>query len=171
MRYEIRQKFFCVGDDFTIKDEHGRDVYLVDGYGFSIGNRFSFQDNKKRELLNVSQAIGSLTPKYKIKASGKKIAVVNKALISFRNTFYLSKVSSGEQIKITGKLLENEYQFHQNGQVLATVSKKWFRATDSYAVDIQKGSDHALILAAAIVVDLTCHDHDSKHKRKGRATG
>lgn len=28
MRYEIRQKFFCVGDDFTIKDEHGQDVYI-----------------------------------------------------------------------------------------------------------------------------------------------
>jgi uncharacterized protein YxjI len=171
MRYEIRQKLLCVGDDFIIKDEKGRDAYLVDGYGFSIGNRFSFQDSKKREILNVSQVIGSFTPKYKIKASGRKIALISKALLSFRNTFHLSKLPSGEQIQITGKLLENEYQFHQNGHVLATVSKKWFRATDSYAVDIQKGSEHALILAAAIVVDLTCHDHDSKHKRKGRATG
>ena len=31
MRYQMRQKLFAFGDDFTIKDDAGRDVFFVDG--------------------------------------------------------------------------------------------------------------------------------------------
>ena len=30
MRYLLREKLIAIGDDFTIKDEHGHDVYDVD---------------------------------------------------------------------------------------------------------------------------------------------
>ena len=31
MRYAMKQKLFCWGDDYRILDQDGRDVYLVDG--------------------------------------------------------------------------------------------------------------------------------------------
>ena len=31
MRYVMKQKLFCWGDDFAIKDDLGRDVFFVDG--------------------------------------------------------------------------------------------------------------------------------------------
>ena len=31
MRYVMKQKLFCWGDDFTIKDDAGTDRFFVDG--------------------------------------------------------------------------------------------------------------------------------------------
>ena len=41
MRYVMRQKLLSWGDDFLIQDEDGRDVFLVDGKAFSLGNQLS----------------------------------------------------------------------------------------------------------------------------------
>jgi len=36
MRYAMKQKLFCWGDDYRILDQDGRDVYLVDGKAFVV---------------------------------------------------------------------------------------------------------------------------------------
>ena len=41
MRYVMRQKLLSWGDDYTIKDEEGRDLYFVDGKAFSLGGQLS----------------------------------------------------------------------------------------------------------------------------------
>jgi uncharacterized protein YxjI len=41
MRYLMKQKLFCLGDDFTIKNDQGEDVFFVDGKVFSIGAKLS----------------------------------------------------------------------------------------------------------------------------------
>ena len=33
MRYVMKEKLFCWGDDFTIKTEYGQDAFFVDGKG------------------------------------------------------------------------------------------------------------------------------------------
>jgi len=36
MRYVMKQKLFCWGDDSTIKDDAGTDRFFVDGKAFSL---------------------------------------------------------------------------------------------------------------------------------------
>ena len=36
-RYQMREHLFSFGDDFTVKDESGRDVFYIDGKALSIG--------------------------------------------------------------------------------------------------------------------------------------
>src|SRR5687767_2502475 len=50
MRYLMRQKIFELGDDFTISDEDGKDVFIVDGRAMSMGHKLSFQDMNGRQL-------------------------------------------------------------------------------------------------------------------------
>ena len=56
-----------------------------------------------------------------------------------------------------GNFLDREYTFTRAGEVIATVSKKWFSWTDTYGVDVAEGEDDVLILASAVVIDLICH--------------
>jgi uncharacterized protein YxjI len=42
MRYLLRQKMISWGDDDTVKDESGRDVFFIDGKVFTLGNKLSF---------------------------------------------------------------------------------------------------------------------------------
>lgn len=170
MRFQISQKLISVGDDFSIRDEHGVERFFVDGYGFCFGNKLSFQDMRKQELLLIKQTLFSFRPHYKLFQNGRIAATVTKSMFAFRDKFTLEIMPHRKRIVITGKLLEHEYIFTEGKQSIATVSKKWFTASDSYAVDIDGSDQYPIILAAAIVVDLVCHDKASKHKRRGRST-
>src|SRR5262245_45957021 len=75
MRYVMKQKFWSWGDDFTIRDESGRDVFFVDGRAFSWGDKLSFQDMQKNELAFIRQKLLSWGPTYEITSSGRLVAV------------------------------------------------------------------------------------------------
>lgn len=60
MRYVMKQKLLSWGDDFTIKDDGGRDFFFVDAKAFSIGDKLSFQDMKGNELARIEQKLLSL---------------------------------------------------------------------------------------------------------------
>ena len=55
MRYQMKQKWLSLGEDFAIRDEAGQPVYQVDGRAFSLGNRLSFQDMGGQELAFIAQ--------------------------------------------------------------------------------------------------------------------
>ena len=38
MRYQMQQKLWAMGNDFTIKDAGGNDAFFVDGKAFSLGD-------------------------------------------------------------------------------------------------------------------------------------
>ena len=73
----MKQKMFCFGDDFVIKDESGRDVYFVDGRAFSIGDKLSFQDMQRNELAFIRQKLLSWGPTYEIYRQDELVAVVS----------------------------------------------------------------------------------------------
>ena len=80
MRYVMKQKFWSWGDDFTIRDEQGHDVFLVDGRAFSWGDKLSFQDMSGNEVAFIRQKLLSWGPTYEIEVHGQMVAVVKKLL-------------------------------------------------------------------------------------------
>src|SRR5262245_10819612 len=83
MRYLMRQKFLSWGDDFTIQDEGGRDLFYIDGKAFSLGNQLSFQDMEGRELAYIRQRLLAWGPTYEIERAGQVVAIVKKALFTW----------------------------------------------------------------------------------------
>ena len=162
MRYQMRQKFFALGDDFTVRDESGTDRFIIDGKVFSIGNKLAFLDTGGNELATVRQRLLAWGPTYEITGVDGLFAVVKKQLFSvFHCTFYID-VPGPDDLEATGDFLDHEYTFTRGGQVVATVSKAWFSLTDSYGVEIADGENDILILASTAVIDLCCHTEE-KH--------
>ena len=71
-------------------------------------------------------------------------------------------VEHGEDLKARGNIVDHEYEIKRDGDVIATVSKKWFRMSDTYGVDVKRGEDDVLILASAVVIDLCMHPDGKK---------
>lgn len=163
MRYLMRQKFWAWGDDFVIKDEHGRDLYYVDGRAFSWGDKLSFQDSAKRELAFIRQKLLNWGPTYEIAVHGRVTAVVKKHLFTLLRCRFTVDVPGPDDLEATGSFLDHEYRLERHGQAVAEISKRWFRMTDTYGIDINSGEDDVLILATAVVIDLICHDPKKKH--------
>jgi uncharacterized protein YxjI len=158
MRYQMRQKLFAFGDDFTIKNSAGHDVFFVDGKALSIGNKLSFQDMAGNELVFIRQKLLAWGPTYELYRDGIVAAIVKKELFTFFACRFEVDVPGPNDLSAEGDLLDHEYAFTRGGFVVATVSKEWFAFADSYGVDIANGEDDVLILASTVVIDMACHE-------------
>jgi uncharacterized protein YxjI len=157
VRYIMRERILSWGNDFTIKDADGRDVYYIDGKVFSFGDKLSFRDMLGNELVLIDQKLLSLGAQYEILRGTATVAVVKKHLFTpFRARFTVD-VPGPDDLEAKGDFLDHEYAFERDGREVARVSKKWFSVTDTYAVDIDAGEDDVLILASAVVIDLVSH--------------
>ena len=158
MRYQMKQKLFAFGDDFTIKDDTGQDRFLVDGRAFSIGDKLSFQDMAGHELAFIRQKLLAWGPTYELERNGQLVAVVKQKLWTlFRNRFTVDVDADGPSptdLEVQGDFWDHEYTFSRAGQPVATVSKRYFSWTDTYGVDIAPGEDDILILACTVIVDM-----------------
>jgi uncharacterized protein YxjI len=157
MRYLMRQKLFSWGDDFFVKDEDGREVFLVDGKAFSFGDQLSFQDLAGNELAFIKQRLLSWGPTYEIYKGDQLYAVVKKELFTFFKCRFTVDVLGPADMEAEGDFLDHEYVFSREGSAVAEVSKQWFSWADSYGVDIAEGEDEVLMLASTVVIDMACH--------------
>lgn len=164
MRYVMRQKLLSIGDDFTIKDSEGRDVFFVDGKVLSFGDKLIFRNGQGEEVARVEEKIISIGPTWEISRGGRPYATVKKSLFTFLHCKFSVDIPGPDDLEASGNLLDHEYSFTRQGDVVAQVSKQWFSWTDSYGVDVADGEDDVLILACAVVIDMACHKDDDEGK-------
>ncbi len=157
MRYLMKERILSWGDDFTIKNADGNDVYYVDGKVFSFGDKLTFKDKDGREVAKIDQKLLSLGAQYEIIRGTETVAVVKKHLFTMFRARFTVDVPGPSDLEASGNFLDHEYRFERGEKEIARVSKKWFSLSDSYAVDIDEGEDDVLILAAAVVIDLVSH--------------
>ncbi|HEX6747257.1 MAG TPA: LURP-one-related family protein [Longimicrobium sp.] len=162
MRYVMKQRLLSFGDDFHVRDEHGRDVFFVDGKAFSLGNQLSFKDMQGNELAYIRQKLLSWGPTYEIHRNGQLAAVVKKQLFSFFHHKFTVDVPGPDDLEAEGDFFDHEYTFRRGGRTVATVSMKWFSFGDTYGIEVAEGEDDVLILASAVVIDQICHSGDDK---------
>jgi uncharacterized protein YxjI len=91
-------------------------------------------------------------------ADGREMAVVRKALISPLRDRWSVKVRNGPDLDVHGNILDHEYAIRQGRNKIAEVSKKWFRLTDTYGVEIAEDQNDILILAVAVAMDAMTHE-------------
>lgn len=163
MRYVLKQKFWSWGDDFSIKNTDGEEVYFVDGRAFSWGDKLSFQDLNGKELAFIRQKLLAWGPTYEIELHGRLVAVVKKHLFTLLRCRFTVDVPGPDDLEAQGSFLDHEYSFERRGRAVAQVSKRWFSWTDTYGVDIVTGEDAVLILASTVVIDMVCHQESKRH--------
>ena len=156
MRYVMKEKVFCLGNDFVIRDEGEREVFFVDGKALSLGDQLSFQDMEGRELAYIRQRLLSWGPTYEVHRDGTLYAVIKKKLTFLKCRFEVD-VPGPMDFEVKGDFVDHEYYFSCGGRPVASVSKKWFSWSDTYGVDVADGQDDVVILATTVAIDLICH--------------
>jgi uncharacterized protein YxjI len=157
MRYTMKERMFSFGDDYTIKDESGRDAYYVDGKVFTLREKLLFQDMAGRELAVIQKKILAIGPTYEIYRDGRVAAVVKKHLFTLFRAKFSVDVPGPDDLEAAGNFLDHEYTFSRGAREVATVSKRWFSIRDTYGIEIAPGEDDVLVLASAVVIDLCAH--------------
>lgn len=160
--YLIRERFFAIGDDFDVLDEHGTKLLKVDGRVLSVRNKVVIEDPSGAEVATVHRHLVALRPTYEIRIGGEKAAEVRKKLFTpFRDKFTID-VPGPDDLEMKGDLLDHEYVIEQAGAVVAEVSKRWLTVRDTYAVDVAAGVDPLLIVGSVIALDLAIERQEQK---------
>ena len=150
-KFQMREKFLDIGDDFWIEDDDGHKVYKVNGKAVRMRDTFILEDASGAELSKIQEKKLSVRDKMTIERGDTK-ATVHKRLIGIRD-HYIIDVDGGDGLKAHGNIVAHEYEIERDGDTVAEVSKKWFRLRDSYGVQLAEGQDVPLILAITVCVD------------------
>ncbi|HTY73462.1 MAG TPA: LURP-one-related family protein [Actinomycetes bacterium] len=150
-RYQMREKLMSIGDDFWIEDESGQRAYKVDGKAVRVRDTFVLRDASGHEVAKIQERTMRARDTMEIERDGGN-AVVHKALVGIRDRFKI-EVHGGKDLSAHGNLVDHEYEIERDGDTVATVSKKWFRARDTYGVEVAPGEDDALVLAVTVCID------------------
>jgi len=164
-RYQIRQKLFSIGDDFWIEDQEGQKVFKVDGKALRLRKTLIFEDMDGNKLCQIQERLLPIKETMEIEDPvGKQMALVKKALINPLRDKWDVKVKGGPDLDVQGDILDHEYSIKHGWNKVAEISKKWFRLTDTYGVEIDPGQNDSLILAIAVAIDMMAHDENKEVK-------
>src|SRR5690242_19086527 len=138
MRYLVRERLFSISDDFWVTDERGDKIFLVDGKALRLRETFELKDT-----------------------SGAILATIRKRFLSFTDTLDIehdSEVAGRGRPDAVGNIIDKDFEIRDGGQVVAQISRSWFRIRDTYGVDVAPGENDALIICIAICLDRILHD-------------
>jgi uncharacterized protein YxjI len=161
--YLIRERFFRLGEDSDITDEHGRPVLRVDGKVLSLRNRLVVLDPEGGEVAQVHRKLVAMRPTYLVTIAGQKAAEVRKRLFTPFGDRFVIDVPGPDDMEMRGDLLDHEFTIRRGDQTVATISKRWFSMRDVYAVDVAPGEDDLLILASVLALDLAEDQERKQH--------
>jgi uncharacterized protein YxjI len=157
MRLYIKEKIFTWGDKFTVKDEQGRDKYMVEGEIFSWGKKLHVYNMAGAEVAFIKQEVWSWLPKYYVFCGGRQVAEIRKEF-----TFLFPKYSiDGLGWEVDGSFWEHEYEITRAGLPIVTISKEWMTWGDTYELNIANPADEIVALAVVLTIDAENESHQS----------
>jgi uncharacterized protein YxjI len=165
MRYVMRKKLFAIGDDYWIEDEHGQQVFKVDGKVLRVRKTFVLEDASGAEVATIRKPLVSLRDTMNVERGGQTVAKVRKALFApLRQRFDVDLEGSGDNMVVQGNITDHEYEVRQGDVEVAQISKRWFQVRDTYAVDVAPDQDVSLILALTVAVDWMGHEEGREER-------
>src|SRR6266498_707171 len=104
-RYKMRQRLISIGEDFTIEDEHGNPVYIVDGKVLRIRETFVIEDQQGNEVATIREKKLALRESMNILRAGETIATIRKAWFTPVRDKFTVDLKSGQDLVAQGDFL------------------------------------------------------------------
>ncbi|MDJ0461957.1 LURP-one-related family protein [Streptomyces sp. H27-C3] len=153
MKYLVRDKIFAIGDDYWIEDEDGQQAFLVDGKALRLRDTLEIKDPTGQVLITLRAKMLSLRDTMTIERGDEQLATVRKKRLSLLRNHYRVELAEGTELDVSGRILDREFTIEYDGELLAHISRKWFRVRETYAVNVvREEADTALLIAVAVCV-------------------
>ena len=153
MRFLVRDRLLGFGDDYWIEDDRGNKVFLVDGKAMRLRDTFELKDVQGRVLIDIRQKMLALRDTMVLQRSGEPLATIRRKRLSLLRNHYRVSLADGNELDVSGKILDREFAVEYDGELLAVVSRRWLTVRDTYGVDVvREDADPALLIAVAVCV-------------------
>ena len=151
MKLYIRNKFISLRGSSTVKDEAGRDVFVVKGKLITVTRKKRIYDTSKNLLYTVrNKWFNFITHNAFIyDGNGEKVARI-KRKFGFNNRFVVEGYDN--DIKVEGDFLSWTLDIFRDGAPIGTIRRQ-FDFTDSFVLETDTEDDAAFMVALVIAID------------------
>ncbi len=158
-RFQLKEKLWSIGDDSWILNDKDDKIFKVDGKALRLRRTLVVETRDGGELFKIQERKLHIKDTMVIETpEGGEAARVKEKLISPIRHRMVAELANGEELDITGNILDHEYEIKSGKELVAEVSKKWIRVRDTYGIEILPGNNEALILAIAVCIDSMAED-------------
>ncbi|MFC8143609.1 LURP-one-related/scramblase family protein [Streptomyces paradoxus] len=153
MRFLVYDRLLGFGDDYWIEDDHGSKVFLVDGKALRLRDTWELKDTQGRVLVDIHQKMLALRDTMVLQRGGEPLATIRRKRLSLLRNHYRVSLADGNELDVSGKILDREFAVEYDGELLAVISRRWLTVRDTYGVDVvREDADPALLIAVAVCV-------------------
>ncbi|MGX1560603.1 LURP-one-related/scramblase family protein [Streptomyces sp. NPDC055506] len=153
MRFLVYDRLLGFGDDYWIEDEHGTKVFLVDGKALRVRDTWELKDIQGRVLVDIHQKMLALRDTMVLQRAEEPLATIRRKRLSLLRNHYRVSLADGNELDVSGKILDREFAVEYDGELLAVISRRWLTLRDTYGVDVvREDADPALLIAVAVCV-------------------
>lgn len=157
MKLYIKQQVFSFGDKYQVYDETGNVLYYVEGDIFTLASKLHVLNTKNEELFLIKKRLFTFLPKYDIYQGEEVIASADK-----RFTFLSSRIDISSKygdFTIDGEVFAHDFSIYQDGNVIASIQKKWLSWGDTYEIEILDNQNVDFFVALVITIDNCMHNN------------
>ena len=164
MRYHLRERAWHITEDFLIKNDAGQAVFEIRGKFFHIGDDLvMFDRHTHQELAHIKQRVLSLLPHYEIYRNGQHWASVHEQFRLFGERFKVTG-GNGMVFHVEGDIWNWNFSVSDNyGNLMAEISRRIAIFRDHYVVDVAPGVDAPFVIALAVVIEMVKEHHEEHH--------
>jgi uncharacterized protein YxjI len=153
MRFLVYDRLLGFGDDYWIEDDHGTKVFLVDGKALRLRDTWELKDAQGRVLVDIHQKMLALRDTMVLQRAGEPLATIRRKRLSLLRNHYRVSLADGNELDVSGKILDREFAVEYDGELLAVISRRWLTLRDTYGMDVvREDADPALLIAVAVCV-------------------
>jgi len=167
MRYHLRQRAWSLTEAFLVRDDAGQPVFEIRGKFFHIGDDLVMYDlYSGQPIVQIKQRILSLLPHYEIYRNGQSWASMHEQFKLFGEKFKIEG-NNGMVFHVQGDIWNWNFSVTDDyGNLLAQIGRQFSLFRDSYAVDVAPNVDAPFIIALAIVIEMVKEHHERKEHNR-----
>ncbi len=149
MKLLFKQRYFSWFDSYDIYDVSGNTVYVVKGQ-FAWGHCLKVFNTAGYEVGTVKERHFTFFPKFEMYLGDRYVGCISRDFSWFRPRYSID--CNGWQIQ--GNWMEWDYSIlDASGCPVASISKKLFRLTDTYVIDVVRPEDALCALMFVLAID------------------
>lgn len=163
--YLIKQRIFNLWrSSFYIQNEAGENCFLVKS-DVRFLFRLTIYDLNNNPLIKIKKRYFRVFPRYDVYSPEGKLLffVKSKFALFSKKAKIQSQDSAYNGLRIKGNILAWEFDIEKDDKVLARISKKLLRLSDTYTVQVADEENAVKYLAIGIIMDCIHHRGKSKY--------
>lgn len=152
VRLFIKEEYMSIQNRMLVKDEEGKDTYLIVGKWGRAGDSLSIYTMGGDRLVEAKQQKLSIFPKFDLLIDGEKICSVKKhpGLFGIKNPYF---TVSKFQWLITGDFIAQQYTVRKKSKVIMKLEKSCSFMGNLFSLTISNDEVAPLCCILAVIVD------------------